>query len=95
MEVYSRQIMYCTIRLNKQKKGWWIKGIFRFRKKKKEQQRAKQVVNADETIFKENRFDAKEKGRNEYSGDGGKHRKKFKGDGKVVAKSVGGFDIKI
>ena len=46
-------------------------------------------------MFKENRFDAKEKGRNEYSGDGGKHRKKFKGDGKVVAKSVGGFDIKI
>ena len=56
---------------------------------------AKQVVHADETLFKEERFDAKEKGRNGYAGDGGKRRKKAKGDGKVVAKSEGGFDMKI
>ncbi len=76
-------------------KGMVDQGNIQIQEEKKEQRRAKQVVNADETMFKENRFDAKEKGRNEYSGDGGKHRKKFKGDGKVVAKSVGGFDIKI
>ena len=62
---------------------------------KKEQQMAKQVVHADETLFKEERFDAKEKGHNGYSGDGGKRRKKIKGDGRVVAKSEGGFDMKI
>ena len=62
---------------------------------KRDQQLAKQVVHADETLFKEERFDAKEKGHNGYSGDGGKRRKKTKGDGKVVEKSEGGFDIKI
>ena len=48
-----------------------------------------------EAVFKEERFDAKEKGHNGYSGDGGKKRKKLKGDGRVVAKSGGGFDMKI
>ena len=44
----------------------------------------------------EERFDAKEKGHNQYQGDGGKRRKKtLKGDGKVVNKLDGGFDMKI
>jgi hypothetical protein len=53
------------------------------------------VVHADETILRQDRHDAKEKGRNEYAGDGGRKRKGFKGDGKVVTKSEGGFDMKI
>lgn len=76
-------------------KGMVDQGNIQIQEEKKEQQRAKQVVHADETLFKEERFDAKEKGRNEYAGDGGKRRKKFKGDGKVIAKPGGGFDMKI
>jgi hypothetical protein len=62
---------------------------------KKEQEMAQKVVHADETILRQDRHDAKEKGRNEYAGDGGRKRKGFKGDGKVVTKSEGGFDMKI
>ena len=76
-------------------KGMVDQGNIQVQTEKKEQQQAKQVVHADEALFKEERFDAKDKGHNEYSGDGGKNRKKLKGDGRVVAKSEGGFDIKI
>lgn len=76
-------------------KGVVDQGNIQVQVEKKEQQMAKQVVHADETLFKEERFDAKEKGHNGYSGDGGKRRKKIKGDGRVVAKSDGGFDMKI
>ena len=76
-------------------KGVVDQGNIQVQAEKKEQQMAKQVVHADETSFKEERFDAKEKGHNGYSGDGGKRRKKIKGDGRVVAKSEGGFDMKI
>lgn len=76
-------------------KGMVDQGHIQIQTVKKEQQNAKQVVHADEALFKEGRFDSKEKGNNEYTGDGGKNRKKFKGDGQVVTKSVGGFDMKI
>lgn len=76
-------------------KGMVDQGNIQIQEEKKELQRAKQVVHADETLFKEERFDAKEKGHNEYAGDGGKRRKKLKGDGKVVKKPEGGFDMKI
>ncbi|MFG6368621.1 MAG: hypothetical protein K1W16_09385 [Lachnospiraceae bacterium] len=76
-------------------KGVVDQGNIQVQAERKEQQMAKQVVHADETLFKEERFDAKEKGHNGYSGDGGKRRKKIKGDGRVVEKSEGGFDIKI
>lgn len=76
-------------------KGMVDQGNIQVQEEKKEQQRAKQVVHSDEALFKEERFDAKEKGHNGYSGDGGKRGKKLKSDGKVVTKSEGGFDIKI
>lgn len=76
-------------------KGVVDQGNIQVQTEKKEQQMAKQVVHADETLLKEERFDAKEKGHNGYSGDGGRRRKKIKGDGRVVAKSEGGFDMKI
>lgn len=76
-------------------KGMVDQGNIQVQEEKKEQQMARQVVHADESLLKDGRFDAREKGNNEYSGDGGKRRKKMKGDGKVVEKSEGGFDIKI
>lgn len=76
-------------------KGMVDQGNIQVQHEKKEEFKAKQVVHADEALFKENRFDAKEKGKNSYSGDGGKKRRAPKGDGKVVTKPEGGFDIKI
>ena len=81
--------------LKQVEKGMVDQGNIQVQAEKKEQQLARQVVHADEAIFKEERFDAKEKGHNGYSGDGGRRRKKLKGDGRVVAKSEGGFDMKI
>lgn len=62
---------------------------------KQEYQKARQVVRSDQTIMKEERFDAKEKGNGSYQGDGGRNRKRQSEDGRVITKPEGGFDIKI
>lgn len=62
---------------------------------KQENQKARQVVHSDDTRFVEERFDAKEKGKGSYQGDGGRRRKHQNTDGKVIQKPEGGFDIKI
>lgn len=76
-------------------KGMVDQGNIQIQKEKKEELNARQVVHSDAAIFKEGRFDAKEKGKNSYSGDGGKKRRQSKQDGKIVTKSAGGFDMKI
>mgnify|MGYP003294699164 CR=1 FL=1 len=62
----------------------------------------RQVVktNQDEyqnkTQYQNKKFDAREKGSNQYAGDGGSKRKKDKEtDGKVILKTTSGFDIRI
>ncbi len=66
------------------------------------QQMTKQVEKQTQRVNEKNRlenhqkkFDAKEKGSNEYHGDGGRSRKKAKKDpdGKVLLKGVSTFDI--
>ena len=52
-----------------------------------------QVHQSDNAENRQKKFDAKDKGDNEYSGDGGKKRKQDK-DGKVIVKTRGGFDMK-
>ena len=56
-----------------------------------------QVRNADNAEKNPEKFDAKEKGKNEYAGDGGKKQRKQKEelDGKVIVRRMGNFDIKI
>ena len=76
-------------------KGMVDQSNIQIQKEKKEELNARQVVHSDETIFKEERFDAKEKGKNSYAGDGGKKRKSAQRDGKIVMKTEGGFDMKI
>ena len=65
---------------------------------KQADERLNQVRSADNAQFNEKKFDAKEKGSNEYSGDGGRGRKKTeagKTDGKVILKRTQSFDMKI
>ena len=60
------------------------------------QEKARKVVNSDEARFMQERYDAKEKGKGFYQGDGGSRRNhEDKKDGQVVPKRQGGFDIKI
>lgn len=66
---------------------------------------AKQVENqlakvnrGEQTEYQNKKFDAKEKGSNEYNGDGGRGKKKEKKeepDGKVILKGIGKFDISL
>lgn len=55
-----------------------------------------QVTHADDAENQQKRYDAKEKGSNEYVNQQQKKKKEKKKDGKVIEKSgFGGFDIKI
>lgn len=55
-----------------------------------------QVTHADDAQNQQKRYDAKEKGSNEYVNQQKQKKKEKKKDGKVIAKSTsGGFDIKI
>ncbi len=55
-----------------------------------------QVHQSDNAENRQKKFDAKDKGDNEYNGDGGKRRQQNKqADGKVIAKTLGGFDMKV
>lgn len=61
------------------------------------EQNIRTVRQSDDSAKADTRHDAREKGKNEYTGDGGKKKKRngTQDDGKVVVKSPGGFDIKI
>lgn len=56
--------------------------------------RAGQVLQKEGVNWHQKKFDAKEKGDNEYTGDGGKKRN-AKQEDKVVRKGQQGFDVKI
>lgn len=65
---------------------------------KTEEQKSTQVIKKDDAQMGEGKFDAHGDGGNAYQGDGGQKRKKQtdqQGDGRVIAKKAGGFDIKV
>ncbi|MCM1538345.1 MAG: hypothetical protein NC254_08105 [bacterium] len=65
---------------------------------KKADEKLNQVRSGDNAELNEKKFDAKEKGSNQYAGDGGKGKKKTAGqlkDGRVILKSTQSFDMKI
>lgn len=62
---------------------------------KHEHDKATKVMDADKAIMYEERFDAKEKGKGSYQGDGGKKRKPQDNKKKSMERPEGGFDIKI
>ena len=64
----------------------------------KVEQKLSRVREQDDAEMKHKGFDAREKGSNEYEGDGGQHRRhaEYKSeDGAVYIKEKGGFDISI
>lgn len=67
--------------------------------RKATEQRIREVHSSDNPEWHQRNPDAKEKGSNEYSGDGGKRRKNSGPQEKVVIKGksagVSGFDMKI
>ena len=87
---------YSTIKHNEYNKGMIDQGHIVDHVQKTTEQRTKEVQGSDDTRWQERKPDAREKGSNEYSGDGGRRRNK---DGKskerMVVKNTGGFDMKI
>lgn len=65
---------------------------------KQAEEHVTRVNRGDRTENKNKKFDAKEKGSNEYRGDGGQNRKKEpekekEPDGKVLLKGMGDYDV--
>jgi hypothetical protein len=92
----SRAQDYTTIKHNEDNKGVVEQTNLGQQAIKTAEQRANSVHNSDNTEWQNRQHDAREKGHNEYAGDGGKRRKKTETESdRVVVKGRGGFDMKI
>ena len=86
---------YTTIKHNDDTKGMVEQANFGQQMTKQVEKQVKRVNEGKQPEYHERKFDAKDKGSNEYRGDGGhsRNRKQTKDpDGKVIMKKV---DIKI
>ena len=88
---------YTTMKQNEDNKGAFQQMTLGEHAQKQSEQRTREVHSSDNADWYSGQYDAKEKGKNEYAGNGGKHRKKENSekDGVVVTKQHQGFDIKI
>ena len=85
---------YTTVKHNEDNKGFVDQTNFSQQMQKTTEQHIRQVHSSDDPEWHQQNPDAKEKGRNEYQGDGGRRRKQGTQE-RVVVKGHGGFDIKI
>lgn len=89
---------YTTIKHNEDNKGVIDQNNFQNQFHKAVDNRMTQVHHGENTENQNKRFDAKDKGNGEYTGDGGQNKKKEKekdSDGKVFIKNMNRFDMKI
>lgn len=86
---------YTTLKQNEDNKGLTDQSNIGNQVEKQTQQRTREVHSSDNADWHNKRFDAKEKGRNEYNGDGGRKRKQEEKHEQVIVNGHRGFDIKI
>ncbi|MCI9071653.1 MAG: hypothetical protein HFH80_02385 [Lachnospiraceae bacterium] len=88
---------YSTIKQNEDNKGYMNQVSIGQDREHDNQQKARQVRSGQETEWKNKRQDAREKGSNEYHGDGGRKRKGAASSEKMVVKDRPrqSFDMKI
>ena len=90
---------YSTIKQNEDNRVMINQQSFQSRFEKEIDNRQTQVNQNESMRKEERRFDARDKGDNQYSGDGGRKRNKEEKDtrntGKVIIKGRGSFDMKI
>jgi chromatin remodeling complex protein RSC6 len=88
-----------TIKHNEDNKGTMQQLTINKQQENEAETRARQVRRKDDPENQGKKYDAKEKGNNEYEGNGGKKQKKEspeQRDGKVILKkAVSNFDIKV
>lgn len=96
---YTRLNDFAQIKHAEDHKGAVDQSNFAGAFKKEVDDRSTTVKRANDLNNNQKKFDAKEKGSNEYTGDGGKKRGEagnFSKDGKVLPKGTSsGFDIRI
>ncbi|MCM1111768.1 MAG: hypothetical protein NC399_00790 [Muribaculum sp.] len=91
----SRAQDYTTIKHNEDNKGLVEQTNLGQQAQKTETQRANSVTGSDQTEWQNKRQDARDKGSNEYAGDGGRNRRKNEQNSRVIVKGRGSFDMKI
>lgn len=87
-----------TIKQNQDNKAVINQSAFQDTFSKEIEEHSTKVNDPNETTREQRKFDAKDKGDNEYSGDGGKKKKQnaeSKKDRMIVKGQSRGFDIKI
>lgn len=86
---------YTMLKHNDDTKGMVEQANFGQQMTKQVEKQVKRVNKGEQPEYHERKFDAKDKGSNEYYGDGGKNRKGLKkeSDGKVLLKGVSTFDV--
>lgn len=89
---------YATVKHNENNRTINDQANFQAQFSKQVEEKSTQVKRGDDAQNPNQRQDAKEKGKNEYFGDGGKRRRKGNDnsrDDKVIRKNSSGFDMKI
>lgn len=90
----SRAQDYSAVKHNEDNKGFVDQTNIGQQVQKTTDQRIREVHSSDDAQWHQQNPDAKEKGSNEYQGDGGRHRRQEAKD-RMVVKNRGGFDMKI
>lgn len=92
----TRQQDYTAIKHQEDNKGIVNQMQIGEQNLKENEHKAQEVNNADNANWNNSQPDAREKGKNEYFGDGGQKRREGKQKvGQVIVKGHSGFDIKI
>ncbi len=91
----SRTQDFSTIKHNEDSKAFVDQSQIGKQMDKNQDVRAHDVVSGENAQWQNRKFDARDKGSNEYNGNGGGDRKKKSEVAKVVVKKQTGFDMKI
>ena len=85
---------FTTVKHNEDTKGMVDQSNFGQQMTRQVEQQVHRVNQREQAMNRQKKFDAKEKGSNDYHGDGGRGRKQEKreADGKVLLKGVSTFD---
>lgn len=97
--ILTRTQDFTSIKQNEDMKPMTDQAVFQNTMEKAVEKKLTQVKESEESDTNQRKQDAKEKGKNEYQGDGGRNRRQpqssFSADGKVIRKGGSGFDCTI
>ena len=96
--VFTRSQDFSILKQNEDNKAMLQQSAFQNTMQKTVEKQHSQVQETEKSDTYDRRQDAKEKGKNEYHGDGGSGRRKPENvapDGRVVRKDAGHFDFSV